>query len=38
MGGHGGRNVAIDYRGEKRSNETHTSTKDANARLAKKKN
>jgi transposase len=32
-----GRNTARDYRGEKRSNETHVSTTDPDARLAKKK-
>jgi hypothetical protein len=34
--GGGGRNEAVDYRGQKRSNETHASTTDADARLAKK--
>lgn len=34
--GAGGRNEAVDYRGQKRSNETHASTTDADARLAKK--
>lgn len=36
-GGSGDRNVAVDFRGEKRSNETHASTTDPDARLAKKK-
>ena len=34
--GAGGRNETVDYRGQKRSNETHASTTDADARLAKK--
>jgi transposase len=32
----GGRNETIDYRGQKRSNDTHASTTDGDARLAKK--
>jgi transposase len=32
----GGRNEAVDYRGQKRSNETHASSTDGDARLAKK--
>ena len=32
----GGRNEAADYRGQKRSNQTHASTTDGDARLAKK--
>ena len=32
----GGRNPEVDFRGEKRSNETHRSTTDPDARLAKK--
>jgi transposase len=36
-GGEGGRNAAVDYRGEKRSNDTHASTTDPDARLARKK-
>lgn len=32
----GGRNVEVDFRGEKRSNETHESTTDPEARLARK--
>ena len=32
----GGRNPAVDFRGERRSNETHQSTTDPEARLAKK--
>jgi transposase len=32
----GGRNETVDYRGQKRSNETHASTTDGDARLAKK--
>jgi transposase len=35
--GTGGRNTAVDYRGQKRSNETHASTTDPDARLARKK-
>jgi Transposase domain (DUF772)/Transposase DDE domain len=35
-GGGGGRNVGHDFRGEKRSNETHVSTTDPDARLYKK--
>jgi transposase len=34
--GGSGRNAAVDYRGQKRSNETHASSTDADARLAKK--
>lgn len=34
-GGHG-RNEEVDYRGQRRSNETHASTKDTDARLAMK--
>lgn len=34
----GGRNPAVDYRGEKRRNETHASTTDPDARLARKAN
>ena len=37
VGGEGGRNAAVDYRGEKRSNDTHASTTDPDARLARKK-
>jgi transposase len=33
----GGRNTEVDFRGEKRSNETHASTTDPDARLARKK-
>jgi transposase len=32
----GGRNPSVDFRGQKRSNETHESTTDPDARLAKK--
>jgi transposase len=32
----GGRNVSVDFRGEKRSNETHRSTTDPDARLYRK--
>lgn len=32
----GGRNPSVDFKGEKRSNETHASTTDADARLYKK--
>jgi transposase len=32
----GGRNETVDYRGQKRSNDTHASTTDGDARLAKK--
>lgn len=32
-----GRNEAVDFRGEKRSNETHASTTDPDARMARKK-
>lgn len=32
-----GRNEAVDFRGEKRSNQTHVSTTDPDARLARKK-
>jgi len=32
----GGRNQTVDYRGQKRSNDTHASTTDGDARLAKK--
>lgn len=32
----GGRNPTVDYRGQKRSNDTHGSTTDGDARLAKK--
>jgi transposase len=35
-GGNEGRNEDVDYRGQRRSNETHGSTTDADARLAKK--
>lgn len=34
--GDGGRNPEVDFRGERRSNETHRSTTDPEARLAKK--
>lgn len=34
--GPGGRNPTVDYRGERRSNETHASTTDPEARLARK--
>ena len=34
--GHGGRNAGRDWRGERRSNETHASTTDPDARLYKK--
>jgi transposase len=37
QGGTGGRNPEVDYRGEKRSNETHASTTDPDARSARKK-
>lgn len=33
----GSRNTAVDFRGEKRSNDTHASTTDPDARLARKK-
>jgi transposase len=33
----GGRNEAVDFRGEKRSNDTHASTSDPDARLMRKK-
>jgi hypothetical protein len=32
----GSRNTAVDFRGEKRSNDTHVSTTDPDARLARK--
>jgi hypothetical protein len=32
----GGRNVEVDFRGEKRSNDTHESTTDPEARLYRK--
>src|SRR5713226_7557488 len=32
----GGRNLDVDYRGERRGNETHASTTDSEARLARK--
>jgi hypothetical protein len=35
-GGGDGRNEDVDYRGQKRSNETHASTRDSDARLSKK--
>src|SRR5215472_13879541 len=35
-GGEGGRNVPVDFRGQKRSNETHQSTTDPDARLYRK--
>jgi transposase len=35
-GGSGGRNAMIDFKGQKRSNETHASTTDPDARLARK--
>jgi len=34
--GGGGKNPTVDYRGQRRSNETHASTTDADARLARK--
>ena len=34
--GGGGRNPAVDFRGERRRNETHRSTTDPEARLARK--
>ena len=37
-GGGGGRNAEVDWRGEKRSNQTHYSTTDPEARLARKGN
>lgn len=37
-GSEGGRNPEVDFRGEKRSNATHQSTTDPDARLAKKGN
>lgn len=36
-GGTGSRNTEVDFRGQKRSNETHASTTDPDARLARKK-
>ena len=36
LGGGGGRNPEVDFRGERRSNETHDSPKGLETRLAKK--